>query len=149
MVTEFYAYAAFGNILYTLGLETAYFRFTAQEKSGSNFNVAISLLLLSSLFFSGILIVCATPLVTWLHYPGCERCVYYLAAILATDTLLVIPFAQLRLQKQAYCFVYVKLFQIGMNVILNVLFLNGSKIFDTGGIKFLGGFSKVEYILLA
>ena len=31
-IGELYAYAAFLNIIYTYGMETAYFRFTTKEK---------------------------------------------------------------------------------------------------------------------
>lgn len=127
IVTEFYAYAAFGNILYTLGLETAYFRFASQEKNRNIFNICISLLMLTSLCFSIFLISFATPLINWLHYPGYERYIYYYAAILATDSLSVIPFAQLRLEKKAFSFASIKLFQIGLNIILNVLLLYWDK----------------------
>jgi len=150
MLTELYAYAAFGNTLYIFGLETAYFRFASQEKNATSFNVATSALLLISLCFSGLLIVFSKPLIGWMGYVGCERYLYYLAAILALDTLLVIPFAQLRLQKRALFFAVAKLFQIGLNIVLNSLFLYVLK--DISLFRSqpeLAPISSVEYILLA
>jgi O-antigen/teichoic acid export membrane protein len=127
IVTEFYAYAALGNIIYTFGLETAYFRFATHEKSKNHFNVAMSLLLISSVLFSVILILFATPLSHWLHYPGHERYIYYLAVILTTDTLLTIPFAQLRLHNRLFSFTTAKLVQITFTIGFNVLLLYAVK----------------------
>jgi O-antigen/teichoic acid export membrane protein len=150
MLTELYAYAAFGNTLYTFGLETAYFRFASQEKNNTSFNVATSALLLISLGFSGFLIAFSKPLISWMGYVGCERYLYYLAAILAIDTLLVIPFAQLRLQKRALFFAVAKLFQIGLSIVLNILFLYVLKDVSLFGSQTkMTPISSVEYILLA
>jgi len=125
IITEFYAYAAFLSILYTGGLETTYFRFASQPQSSQSFNIAMSMLLVSSVSFSLLLIGWATPLINWLGYKGCERFIYYLVATLTIDALLAIPFAQLRLQKQALFFASAKLLQIGLNLILNFLLLYG------------------------
>lgn len=125
VITEFYAYTAFFNILYTYGMETAYFRFAAQGQEDPTFCVTMSALCLTSPICSGILALFATPLINWLGHPGYERYVYYLAIILATDAMLVIPFAQLRLQKRPFYFVRVKLIQISVNVLLNLIWLYG------------------------
>lgn len=125
VITEFYAYAAFFNVLYTYGLEIAYFRFATQGQETPTFHITTSALCLTSLLFSGLLALGATPLINRVGYPGCERYVYYLAAILAIDAVLVIPFAQLRLQKQAFFFASAKLVQISLNVLLNLIGLYG------------------------
>lgn len=125
VVTEFYAYAAFFSILYTYGMETAYFRFAAQGQELQSFNIATSAILFTSLIISVLLALFATSLINWIGYPGCERYIYYLIAILAIDAMLVIPFAQLRLRKQPIFFASAKLLQIGLNILLNLLLLYG------------------------
>ena len=125
VITEFYAYAAFLNILYTYGMETAYFRFAAQGQEAHSFNIATSAILSTSFIFSGLLACWATSLINWVGYPGCECYVYYLAAILGIDAVLAIPFAQLRLRKQAFFFAGAKLLQIGLNLLLNFVLLYG------------------------
>ncbi len=150
IITEFYAYAAFGSIVYTLGLETAYFRFAARDKASINFNIFTSLLLLASLLFSGCLVIFATPLISQVGYPGYERYIYYLAAILTVDTVLVMPFAQLRLRRQALFFASAKLFQIGLNILLNLLFLYPSKHISYSWLPpWLGASSKIDYVFIA
>ena len=123
LLTEWYAYAALLQILYTYGMETAYFRFAKQEPA--SFDLVVSALLISSLVFSGLLVLFATPITVGIAHPGCERYVYYFSAILAIDAVLAIPFAQLRLQNRALFFASTKLLQIGLNIVLNLVLLYG------------------------
>ena len=126
VVTEFYAYAAFLNVLYTYGLETAYFRFATAEKADEPalFNRTTSAILLSSILFSGILMLLATPIVECLNYPDKEHYVRWFAGILAIDAVLAIPFAKLRLEGRAKFFATAKLFNIALNIGLNLFFLS-------------------------
>ena len=130
IITAWYAYAAFFQILYTYGMETAYFRFAPQAPA--TFDLAVSALLASSLVFSSLLILFATPITAYLAHPGSEHYVYYFAALLAVDAVLAIPFAQLRLQKRARFFVSIKLLQIGLNIALNLGLLYGCAHIATG-----------------
>jgi len=123
LLTEWYAYAALLQILYTYGMETTYFRFARQKPAA--FDWAVSVLLVSSLVFSGLLVFFATPITVGIAHPGCERYVSYFATILATDAVLAIPFARLRLQNRALFFASVKLLQIGLNIGLNLVLLCG------------------------
>jgi O-antigen/teichoic acid export membrane protein len=122
IVTEFYAYAAFLNVLYSYGMETAYFRFATLHQPTEVYRLTTYLLLGSSMLFSAALIGLATPLSARLGYPGHERYVYYLAALVSLDTCLLIPFARLRLNNQALRFALLKCLQIGVQIGLNVLF---------------------------
>ncbi len=130
LLTEWYAYAALLQVLYTYGMETAYFRFAKQESAA--FDLAVSALLVSSLVFSGLLVLFATPITAGIAHPGCARYVYYFSAILTIDTVLVIPFAQLRLQNRAIFFASTKLLQIGLNIALNLVLLYGCANIYTG-----------------
>jgi O-antigen/teichoic acid export membrane protein len=123
LLTEWYAYAALLQIVYTYGMETAYFRFAQQEPA--SFDLAVSTLLMSSFVFSSLLALFATSITVCIAHPGCECYVYYFATILAVDAVLVIPFAQLRLQNRARFFASAKLLQIGLNIVLNLALLYG------------------------
>ena len=158
IVTELYAYAAFLNIIYGYGMETAYFRFATQGSPIEVFRLASSLLTLTSLLFSSLLASLAPLLSRWLGYSGHEHYIYYLAAILAVDTILLVPFAQLRFSKQAFLFAQAKCLQIALNIIFNLLLLYILPGIYTG--KFLYSFkpfvqliynpaNHIEYIFLA
>ncbi|MEP1893168.1 MAG: oligosaccharide flippase family protein, partial [Cyclobacteriaceae bacterium] len=60
VVTELYAYVAFLNILYTYGIETAYFRFaTKSDRPEKYYNLAQTSVLVTSIVLSGLLFVSA------------------------------------------------------------------------------------------
>ena len=123
IVTEFYAYIAFLNILFIYGLETAYFRFASQEKEKKYFNIAISSILSTSIVLSGLIIFFSGHIAVLLNYPDKGTYITWLACILAIDAIVAIPFAQLRLQKKAVRFVIFKLSFIGSNIGFNLFFI--------------------------
>lgn len=156
LLTEWYAYAALLQIFYTYGMETAYFRFAKQVPAA--FDLAVSALLASSLVLSGLLVLFATPITVSIAHPGCERYVYYFAAVLTVDAALVLPFAQLRLQNKAFLFASIKFLQIGLNIVLNLVLLYGCAHIHAGNFLvrlqpyvsfFYDPTKNVEYVFIA
>lgn len=123
---KLFAYIAIANIIYTYGMETAFFRFAAEDKS-KYYNIIQTAITISSCVFSGILILFASPIISALGYPGKEIFLIWIALIVATDAITAIPFARLRLEKKTKQFVKAKIFNILVNVALNVIFLLGFK----------------------
>lgn len=123
VVTELYAYVAFLNILFTYGMETAYFRFSSKDKSYDYFNLTQTGLLISSVIFSGLLILLASPIASILGYAGKENYIIWLALIIGIDAIVAIPFAKLRQEGKAIKFATFKLTNILVNVGLNLFFI--------------------------
>ncbi len=123
---KMYSYAAVANILYTYGMETAFFRFAAEDKQ-KYYNIIQSALLVSSTFFSGMLILLASPVMKGLGYPHQEIYLIWLAVIIWIDSVTAIPFARLRVEKRGKKFVIAKICNILINVGLNIFFLLGLK----------------------
>ena len=125
IVTELYAYVAFMVILYTYGMETAYFRYSTAGNHEEKFifNLSQTSIILSSLLLSAILILFATPIINYLEYPGRERYIIWFAAILAIDSISAIPFAKLRLEGKSKKFAVYKLVNIFINIFLNLFFI--------------------------
>ncbi|WP_420577090.1 lipopolysaccharide biosynthesis protein [Ekhidna sp.] len=123
IVTELYAYVAFLNILFIYGLETAYFRFSSQEKGYNYFNLAFTSILISSLLFSGLIWIFSDAIAQTLQYPDKAHFIQWLAAILAIDAMVAIPFARLRQNGKATRFAVFKLSNIGVNILLNLFFI--------------------------
>lgn len=123
--TELYSWVALFNVIFTFGMETAFFRFANRnpERRQEYFNQAQTAITVVSLLFSGLLIVMAPTLSRLLNYPGESSNIVFLALIVAIDAIVAIPFARLRLEKKAKKFVAVKIINIAINVILNVFFL--------------------------
>lgn len=124
VVTELYAYVAFFNILFTYGFETAYFRFASKSDQPINiYNVAQSSMLFSSIIFCGFLILFSDSVANVLDYAGNSNYIIWLALVLATDAIVGIPFARLRLEGRAKKFGILKIMNILVNIGLNSFFL--------------------------
>lgn len=125
IVTDLYAYVAFFLVIYTYGMETAYFRHATKQPVNATryFRAATTSILLTSLLFSAVLWWQAPALVGFLDYPGREEFVYWLVLVLAIDAITAIPFARLRLLSKARTFASVKLLGIATNIGLNLFFI--------------------------
>jgi O-antigen/teichoic acid export membrane protein len=125
VITKLFVYTAVVNVLFTFGMETAYFRFANKNELTEQkvFNLTQSVVVSISLFFSLLLVLLAEPAASFLSIPGHANLVLWLAAILFIDAVVAIPFARLRLQKKALQFTIGKLVNIGIIIGLNYYFL--------------------------
>jgi O-antigen/teichoic acid export membrane protein len=124
VVTELYAYAGFFTVLFTYGMETAFFRFSEKNKNSEKvYATAFLSVLFTTIILSGVLAV-FTP--TWsalLQYESNPEYITWFALILGLDALTAIPFANLRQQNKAFAFASLKLVNISVNIGLNIFFL--------------------------
>ena len=121
--TWFYAIAAFAGVIFTYGMETAFFRFAQKEGATKErvFSTTLISLIVSSVLFATILIFFATPIANWNKQNGHEMYFRMFAVVFAADAIATIPFAWLRLQNQAMRFATLRLLSIGVNIGLNLL----------------------------
>jgi O-antigen/teichoic acid export membrane protein len=122
-VTELYAYVAFLNVLYTYGLETAYFRFSSEEHATDYYSLAFFCILITSLAFSSLLYFNASEISKLLGYDGKEHFIQWLSLILAIDAIVAIPFARIRKEGKALRFASYKTLNILLNIGFNLFFL--------------------------
>jgi O-antigen/teichoic acid export membrane protein len=122
---EFYAYIGVLLALYTLGLETAFFRFAVRntEQRQRVFNDSLSIVMAVSIVPTVFFILFAHQIAVALDYPGQERFIIWSALLVAIDAIVSIPFARLRAENRARQFVKAKVINILIVVALNVLFL--------------------------
>lgn len=134
IVTELYAYAAFFNILYLFGMETTYFRFANKKDADEShiFNHVNTQVLFGSFIISAIIFSLTPSISAHLSKGNLDKTaadftayIYYIVLILFTDAALSIAFARLRMRNKAFWFASVKLMNIGVTVLLNVLLLWG------------------------
>ena len=127
IVATVYSFIAFYTIVYSYGMESAYFRFAGMREIGTekeNFSTPFLSYLATSVLLSGALILFARPATTLFQLDASmERVCLYIAGILFFDTLELIPFAALRLQRRAKFFATVKLLNIGINLVLSIYLL--------------------------
>jgi len=121
---QLYTYAGLALVLYTFGMETAFFRFARKETDRqAYYNLILSAVILVSLFFSGLLFLFAESAADFIKYPESVSIVRIFAIIMAIDGIVSIPFAQLRLEGRRQKFVAAKVSNILINIALNLLFL--------------------------
>ncbi len=119
--TVFYVYAAFFNVLLTYGMETAFFRFFSkhQEKEKVFSTAFISLTFTTLAFIVGVYLN-STFLAQWVNLK--QEYFNLLIAVIALDTLVVIPFAYLRATGKPIKFSVIKILNIALYVGLNYFF---------------------------
>jgi len=129
IVAYVYAYIAFAYVVYCYGFEIAYMRFVSSLEIGDreeNFSTPFISLVVSSVTMSSIIHMSASSIAAWIKIPANDAVlIQYAAWILCFDTLSVVPFASLRMDQQPKTFAGLKLFNISMNVILNLVLILG------------------------
>ncbi len=121
--TTVYAYITFFNIIFTYGMETAYFRFARDEDESKVFNTSSTSLLLTTLPLVALMISLQNPLAVLWSVPKHPEYVVLFALIVGLDTLAVIPFSKLRFEQRPVRFAFIKLCNILLNVALVIFFI--------------------------
>ena len=126
-VIVIYAAFVFLNVLYQHGMESAYLKYAAdaetEEKRRKSFSTAIGSLTVTSLLFSGALMLFRDGAGTMLGLDSTHQFLLaYAAGILLIDTLCVVPYAELRLRNQPWRFALIRtsgiLVTVGLNLFL-------------------------------
>lgn len=128
-IAGIYAVIAFVNIAYSLGMEPAFMRFWDRadiERTRKVFTVAYLSILCLGLVTTSLTILFAEPIANspFLQLETNGARLISLAAIIPLfDALVLIPFANLRMQRRAKRFASLRLLTIVVNVGLNLLFV--------------------------
>ena len=160
IITKLYAYAGFFVILYMYGMETAFFRFTTKNKKEAldYFRLTTSSILITSILFSGTIILMATEIAAYIGFPQGTAIIKWMALIFAIDAIVAIPFAKLRLENQARKFAFIRLGNVVLILLLNIFFLVGCHEIYQGNLlkplqplisSFYNPNLKVQYIFIA
>jgi O-antigen/teichoic acid export membrane protein len=124
IITNMYAYVALILVILTFGMETTYFRFT--NKTHTDSQVVYSTTLISvgtvSVLFAALVIIFINPISSLMGYGDHPEYVWVMAITVAIDAFLCIPFAHLRQQKKAIKFASLKLLNIVVSILLNLIY---------------------------
>ncbi|MGB3618794.1 MAG: oligosaccharide flippase family protein [Catalinimonas sp.] len=125
IVAELYGYVAFLNVVFTYGMETAYFRFATKDPDHRRraYDDALSLLLLTTVALTVLLVGLAPTLARVLAYPDKAHYLVWLALTVGIDAAVALPFARLRLEGKAMKFAMTRLVNILANIGFNLFFL--------------------------
>ena len=124
IITNIYAYVALVLVLLTFGMETTYFRFTNKTHTDSETVYGTTLITVGSisLLFAVLVLTLLTPISQLMGYGEHPEYVGVMAVTVAIDAFLCIPFAHLRQQKKALKFAALKLLNIAVSILLNVVY---------------------------
>ena len=118
-----YSYIPFLNVVFTYGLETAFFRFSSKEGDNKKvFNTISISILTSTLFLTTLLFVSKDFFAHLLRIQNHPEFITWAAWIIALDTLATIPFAKLRNDVRPRKYALIRLVGILMNIGLVVFF---------------------------
>ena len=124
IITNIYAYVALMLVLLTFGMETTYFRFTNKTHTDSNVVYSTTLITVGSvaLVFAAVVLLLLSPVSQLMGYGDHPEYVGVMAVTVAIDAFLCIPFAHLRQQKKAIKFAALKLLNIVVSILLNLVY---------------------------
>lgn len=122
--TNFYIWVALFTVLLTFGMETAFFRFyKSEKKKDALISTAFLSVLFAVLVFVGLAFFMAETFIQWFDFGNNPLQFKLFIAILAIDTVAMIPFAFLRASNRPINYAAIKLINVGVIVAINLLFL--------------------------
>ncbi|MBE6259455.1 MAG: lipopolysaccharide biosynthesis protein [Prevotella sp.] len=126
IITNIYAYVALVLVLLTFGMETTYFRFTNKTHTDSQTVYGTTLIMVGSLslLFAVVVLLFLSPVSQLMGYGEHPDYVGVMAVTVAIDAFLCIPFAHLRQEKKAVKFAALKLLNIVVSIVLNVIYFH-------------------------
>ena len=124
VITNIYAYVALALVLLTFGMETTYFRFTNKTHTDSETVYGTTLITVGtiSLMFAVMVVLLLEPISQLMGYGDHPDYVAVMAVTVAIDAFLCIPFAHLRQQRKSIKFAALKLLNIVITILLNLIY---------------------------
>lgn len=120
-----YAAIPFLNVIFTYGIETAFFRFATKESdSKAIYNTSMISILGSTFFFTVILIFFKNSIAHLLRLDNNPEYILYAALIIAFDTLCTLPFAKLRLDQRPRKYALIRISTICLQILVTYFLLS-------------------------
>ena len=122
-LTQVYAIIPFLSVLFTYGLETAYFRFSQEIDQKKLYNTLSVSLLGSTIFFTAVLFIFKGTLAEWANLDKHTEYINWMAGIIFFDTISTLAFARLRQENRPKRYAFARLSSVLMNIFVVVLFM--------------------------
>lgn len=118
-----YSAIPFMSALFTYGFEITFFRYSNKDENNNVvFNTTSLSIIISTLFFTSILLLLNEPIAAFLKVPQHPEFITWTALIIAIDTFAVIPFAKLRLINRPRKYALIRIGGILTNIVATVFF---------------------------
>ena len=124
VITNIYAYVALIMVLLTFGMETTFFRFANKEEESPMRVYSTALLTVGGLSLTFVILIFAliSPISSAMGYAAHPQYVWVMALTVGIDAFSCIPFSYLRYKKKPIKFAALKLFNIALNIALNLVY---------------------------
>ncbi|MBI5373335.1 MAG: polysaccharide biosynthesis C-terminal domain-containing protein [Sphingobacteriales bacterium] len=122
-LTQVYAIIPFLNVLFTYGLETAYFRFSQDQDRQKLYNTLSISLVGSTLFFTVLLLLCRGTIARLANLEQHPEYITWMAVIIFFDAISTLAFARLRQENRPKRYAFARVAGVMMNVLVVLLFL--------------------------
>ena len=120
-----YAAIPFLNVIFTYGIETAYFRFSQKDEFKRDIYSTSSIsIFISTIVFTVGMVLSQTVLAHWLKIDKHPEFIIYIALIIAFDTLSALPFAKLRQDRKPRKFASIRIASILLTMFLTYFFIS-------------------------
>ncbi len=122
-LVQVYTIIPFLNVLYSYGMETAYFRFSQTADKRKLYSTLSISLLLSTIIFSVLLLIFKGSLASAADLNDHPNYLIWMIAIIAVDNLNTLPFAKLRQENRPKRYAFARIAGIVINLLVVILFL--------------------------
>jgi O-antigen/teichoic acid export membrane protein len=122
-LTQVYAIIPFLNVLFTYGLETAYFRFSRDVDQQKLYSTLSLSLVGSTLFFTSILLLFKDNIANWANLEKHPEYITWMAAIIFFDAISTLAFARLRQENRPKKYAFARIAGVIINVLVVIFFL--------------------------
>ena len=122
-LVQVYAIIPFLSILFTYGVETAYFRYSNEKDSTALYNTLNLSIFITTVFFSILLYLFRDGIASVFDLTEHPEYINWMLAILFFDTLATLPFARLRQENRPKMYAFVRLTGIVVSLLIVFTFL--------------------------
>lgn len=125
IITNVYAYVALLIIVLTYGMETTFFRFMNKEgeRPEKVYSTTLATVGATSLIFAVVVLLFGQTIASWLGYADHPAYIMVMYVTVSIDAFTAIPFAYLRCKHRPWKFAALKMLNITLNILLNLLYL--------------------------
>ena len=122
-LVQVYTLIPFLNVLFSYGMETAYFRFSQTHDKDKLYSTLSVSLFCSTVLFSAVLLLCKDVLASAADLNNHPEYLLWMIAIIAVDNLNTLPFARLRQENRPKRYAAARIAGIVINLTVVIFFL--------------------------
>ena len=154
-ISSIYSLMTFGNVLFTYGMETAYFRFANTVKDKDTlYQTSFGSLIYSTVVLTFLFWLCRMPIAHFLKLDDHPEYITWAVLIIALDALTAIPFARLRQEERPRKYAFIKVAGIAINLFFVIFFVGISPKIVAGNptgmyASWYNHYSSTGFVLLA